>query len=309
MESLTKELNTILDVVPSGSRIAFLDYPVYANIGDILVMKGTERFFQTNKMNIICQYSCRDYSPKIRLPRDTILVFQGGGNFGDLYPISQNFREYFIKNYKKNKIVILPQTIYFKNRNKLKQSAELFSTHPDAHIFVRDKYSFKLAKRFFGQNIYLAPDMAHALWPIRVPKCNFNESRCLYLLRNDKERRYESTCHPKKDDLVTDWPLNLGDQLSVGIEILLRYINKYKPIFPVLPRWNRLTSNLVNKVIKVFSKYSTIVSSRLHGHLLACLMDKPNIILDNSYGKNSAYFKTWTYQVPNTTFSNKCADV
>jgi pyruvyl transferase EpsO len=55
MESLTKELNTILDVVPSGSRIAFLDYPVYANIGDILVMKGTERFFQTNKMNIIVE--------------------------------------------------------------------------------------------------------------------------------------------------------------------------------------------------------------------------------------------------------------
>ena len=36
-----------------------------------------------------------------------------------------------------------------------------------------------------------------------------------------------------------------------------------------------------------------VVSNRLHGHILACLLGLPNLLFDNSYGKCSDYFHTW----------------
>ena len=42
-----------------------------------------------------------------------------------------------------------------------------------------------------------------------------------------------------------------------------------------------------------FRERERVVSSRLHGFLLACLLGVPGVLLDNSYGKNHAYFQTW----------------
>ena len=36
-----------------------------------------------------------------------------------------------------------------------------------------------------------------------------------------------------------------------------------------------------------------MVTSRLHGHILASLLGVSNTLLDNSYEKNSAYFDCW----------------
>lgn len=36
------------------------------------------------------------------------------------------------------------------------------------------------------------------------------------------------------------------------------------------------------------------MTDRRHGHVLALLIDRPHVILDNSYGKISAFYRTWT---------------
>jgi pyruvyl transferase EpsO len=169
MAFLKKGLNQISQIKAQGTGVAYLDYPVYSNIGDILIMKGTERFFAEHKINVKSRYSLVDYSSKIEFPEDIVLTFQGGGNFGDLYPEFQRFRESFIRKYKKNKIIILPQTIYYRNPEALERSSEILSNHPDLHIFVRDKRSFKIAKKYFSDFVYLAPDMATPYGPFKRP--------------------------------------------------------------------------------------------------------------------------------------------
>ncbi|MBX4758626.1 polysaccharide pyruvyl transferase, partial [Klebsiella sp. CVUAS 8534.2] len=37
-----------------------------------------------------------------------------------------------------------------------------------------------------------------------------------------------------------------------------------------------------------------IITSRMHGHILSCLVNRNSKIIDNSYGKNSGYFNEWT---------------
>lgn len=308
MAVLKKELNQISKIITNKDKVAYLDYPVHSNIGDILIMKGTERFFREHRINVTCRYSRLDYSPKIEFPSNIILTFHGGGNFGDLYPEYQKFREYCIEKYRKNKIVILPQTIHYKDPEALERASNILSMHPDLHIFVRDKRSFKIAKKYFSDYVYLAPDMAHALWPIHIPP--IQTAKCLYIFRTDKERCYEKEIQVNNGGRIADWPriLTAWDKLLVSTVITFHLINKAGPISPALKLWDRLSENLVNKVIRVFSNYSYIVSSRLHGHILACAMNLPNTLLDNFYGKNSSYYNAWTYRVPLSTFQTRSGE-
>lgn len=301
---LKEQLNQIITFIPSHSEIAYLDYPVYANIGDILIMKGTERFFTDNKLNVTFRSSNVGFNYKRKFSRNTILVLQGGGNFGDLYPEFQNFRESIIQKYKNNRIIILPQTIFFKKQANLERAAAVCSQHPDLHIFLRDKHSMQFSKESIHPNSYLLPDMSHALYPITSNRPN--GINWLYLLRTDNERCNEANCHPQEGDLTTDWfqILSLWEKIKVFTIIGFHLLNKTGNILPAQSLWYRLTDELIEKVIALFLKHSTIVTSRLHGHILACLLEMPNILLDNSYAKNKWYYDTWTLKVSYSSFNN-----
>lgn len=307
MAILKQELNKILNIIPKNSKIAYLDYPVYSNIGDILIWKGAERFFSEHNINVRSQNSFRDFSSEIKFPSNVILVFQGGGNLGDLYPEPQEMREYCIKNFKKHTIVILPQTVYFKNPKALEHVSGIFSKHQDLHLFVRDKLSYNLAKKNLCDNVYLTPDMAHALWPIH-PTTVKNPNRLL-LLRRDIERGPDGCIKPNSGDYILDWPQFFTSSEKTEIKILIDYhsIKKRVQFLPALYLWRLFTRKIVKRVIKLFSEYASIVSSRLHGHILACIMNKSNIFLNNSYGKNLTYYKTWTHRIPYVTFK-KCKE-
>ncbi len=45
----------------------------------------------------------------------------------------------------------------------------------------------------------------------------------------------------------------------------------------------------------ILSRGRVVVTDRLHGHLLALLMDIPHVVLDNSYGKLRTMYETWTH--------------
>ena len=99
-----------------------------------------------------------------RVTSQTILVMHGGGNFGDLYPVHQCFREQIVWRFPDNRIVVLPQSVYFPSSTELERSARLFSQHRDLILCVRDRESFAQVHGRFTQRTLLVPDMAHQLW-------------------------------------------------------------------------------------------------------------------------------------------------
>ena len=50
---------------------------------------------------------------------------------------------------------------------------------------------------------------------------------------------------------------------------------------------------------RFLSRGRVVVTDRLHGHILSVLLNKPNVILDNSYQKLSTYHAAWTPSVTN----------
>lgn len=293
MEALKKRLRLILSVIPSGSNIYYIDYPVYNNGGDLLIMKGAEAFFRDYNIHVQARYSVLDFPEKLTIPKDSIIVLQGGGNFGDLYPVHQKLREKIVAEYPDHRIVLLPQTIFYKEESEYDRTAELFNQHGDVHLFVRDTWTYELAnQKFHGCRVYLSPDMAHQLWPIRPTSSPSKELLCF--LRTDIEKtkdqlQFESDA---EGDFL-DWASLYNRVEKKSIKMIAGAMKKGSVPLPMHTIWDKYSDYLVHKAVKRFSHYRNIQTSRLHGHILALLMDKPNKLLDNSYGKNSNYYNTW----------------
>lgn len=282
----------LVDVIKPGSKVYFIDYPLYNNVGDILITKGTEAFFSRYGIQVLGRAGVNNYLfPPI--PPDCTLVFQGGGNFGDLHQAHQALREQVVERFPDRRIVVLPQTIHYESTNRLEASAGIFRKHPDLYLFVRDERSFEQAIRFTDK-VILSPDMAHELWPIAgvgIPLY-----RTLYLLRSDCEAAASQS--EFSGNAIKDWDRVL-DRTDKYLMRYLRQLHKLDRVtgnswINIYHYWRVYTDRLVNKAVVEFSKYEEIVTSRLHGHILACLMGKPNYLIDNSYGKNYSYYHAWT---------------
>jgi len=295
MQNLKEKHTDILKLI-ANRPVVYLDIPIYDNIGDLLIMHGTLKFFQENNIDVTSILSNYNFHEKA-IEKNSVIVFQGGGNFGDLYTNHQNFREKIIQKFKNNTIIILPQSIYFKSDFNYKKCCKIFKAHDDVHIFCRDIPSLHLAKNM-SKHTYLMPDMAHQLYPIHGND-QINKNETLFLERRDGESA-----------------LNINNENSTDWGILLK---KHKPKTRMIKKLfklsnflkiNQLTSKylsqlwishsyvLTKEVNLLFSKYDMIKTDRLHGHIFACLMNKTNEVYDNSYNKNFNYINQWTLQSP-----------
>lgn len=294
MDVLKKQLRQILNVIPQGSNIYYLDYPVHSNGGDLLIMKGTEAFFKDNQIRVRARYSVLDFPETLVIPKDHIIVLHGGGNFGDLYPAHQKLREKIITGYPQHRIVILPQTIFYKKESEFDRTAHIFNRHNDVHLYVRDPFSHEMATMKFNKcSIYLSPDMAHQLWPIQPKSSPGKDLLCFFRTDIEKTRAQEQLERSGQGDYL-DWTSLYNRVEKKSINMIVRMMSKGGVPLPMQKIWGMYTDYLVDKAIKRFSGYKIVQTSRLHGHILSCLMDKPNTLLDNSYGKNSNYYNTWT---------------
>jgi pyruvyl transferase EpsO len=287
-----------------GRRFHYVDIPVHDNIGDLLIMLGTVRFFQDNGLAPATVSNTYYFDRKWVRPGD-VIVFHGGGNFGDLYGSIHELREQLIAAFPQNRIILMPQTLFFSSDQARAQSAAVISRHPDLHLFVRDVVSERLAHEFTDK-VYLAPDMAHHLYPIRHSGGAANGNVRIQRVDVEKPGTPESL-RGLAMRTTTDWVEVIGDErrlmtLFAKLEWRFkRYGWDWALTRLALWFWVPVSRRFVGKAVRLFADHQTIVTDRLHGHILSCLMDKQNIVIDNSYGKNSTYMNQWTIASPLTT--------
>ncbi|WP_373100590.1 MULTISPECIES: polysaccharide pyruvyl transferase family protein [Pasteurellaceae] len=308
--SLKQELKKILDLIIDKNDVLYFDYPLHLNVGDLLIYAGTERFFNDYGVHVRLRRCLQSFAldeVKKYVKPTTTLLCHGGGNFGDLYPAIQRLREALVAAFPHNRIIVLPQTAYFSDQAALEKSAAIFSAHRDCYLLARDKATFELMQGKFSDKVFLSPDMAHQLYGVLTPKVKSavqkSTENILYFLRKDieasrLEKDIQATLPPHA--AVKDWEDILSKQ-DVNYELLCgrlaRVANKLHLTFVknwVNAMWYRHTLNVIERARAEFLRYDTVVTSRLHGHIFSCLLELPNQVCDNSYGKNSAYYNQWT---------------
>lgn len=180
-------------------RIFLIGTPWYGNLGDHAITLGEK--YILNK--IFTDYKIIDipyniYFSKIgklfgfNINQNDIIYLQGGGNLGSLYPREETLRRNVIKRYNRNKIIIMPVSIFFHNndfgKTELEKSSKLYNAHPKLTIMTRDEVSFNFAKKYFYKvNNYLIPDAATSLDGILSNK-KFKRKGVQFYLRKDIEK-------------------------------------------------------------------------------------------------------------------------
>ncbi len=309
MQLLKDKLSIIKTAAPTNSNIIYLDIPLHLNVGDLLIYKGTERFFKENNYNVLIRRTDKGSENFVRgnpnVDEETIIMMHGGGNFGDLYIRHQNLREAIVTKFPNNKIVFLPQTVHFKSPEALKKSAKIIRQHKNLTVFCRDVTSEHILKEHFCDNVILCPDMAHSLWD-SFPKQKTQDIRreTLWMLRKDIEETDVSKINGVPDrKQFQDWEdiCSKEDRNYLWRMDVLERINGklHKELLPVVPFWDNYTDKLIERINNYFMQYSSVITSRMHGHILCCLLGIPTKLIDNSYGKNLGYYHSWTNNVPN----------
>lgn len=303
LESLAQQVTDVLrPLVPADRPVALLDAPLTPNVGDSMIWTATLQYL--GRRGIHPCYTCtnRSFSSDTlerRIENGTILL-SGGGNFGDLYPDHQEFREEILTRFPNNPVIQLPQSIHFASREALAATRQVLDRHRNFTLLVREQASYEIARAQFRAPTQLCPDISFLLGPIERPAAPAHD--VVWLARADKEAR-EPLAEVYPGVLRFDW---MQDDLTPRVAL-------YRRLIPVVAHreWLRgLLADFLSHEAEVVARASVergsrllsqgrvVVTSRLHGHLLCMLLGIRHVVLDNSYGKVHGAFDTWTHGSP-----------
>ena len=279
-----------------------LEVPYYPNIGDTLIWQGEVDFLR--QFNVQCK-GMYSYNTPIDYPVEPsdIILLQGGGNFGDVWELPQNFRQQVIERFPDNKIILFPQTVYFQEEANISRCAELYNAHPNVTICARDKASYALLQKYFTNPICLVPDMAFYIDMSRWQPSPITKDKLL-LKRTDVE--YKS--NPILQQLEQEPGMDVSDWVTYErSNIRKRTLRRIKKVLPFLYDWyaqKRFLPYQIALGVQQLSRYDRIYSTRLHAAILSILLRKTDKLtfFDNSYGKNKQFYATWLSDLDGLTF-------
>ena len=296
MQELKDKLAAIAGYLPRQRPVVYLDYPVHLNFGDILIMRGTERFFADYGYRVIERAGYMNFTAAARraVPPDATIVLHGGGNFGDLYPAHQHFREAVVRQFPEHPIVVMPQTVHFRSEQARQASAAVFRLHRQLLLMVRDRRSQAAVDGLFSPQVLLMPDMAHQLWDDgRPPEAGAASGR-LELWRADIEatrRPATLAAGPPIDwlDLVPVWQRRV-----YGLILRLHRLEATADRrLGAQPAWYGYCDRLSRRMQSIFESCGEVRTNRLHGMIFAALLGKKVSFDDNTYGKLGDYASQW----------------
>lgn len=291
---------------------ALLDFPDHGNSGDAAIWIG-ERSVLDDLLGARPAYTggvgCFSADNLVRRVGDGVIFLHGGGNFGDLWERHQLFREHVIRSRPENPIVMLAQTIHFESTTALDRARSVIDGHGSVTLLLRDDESAEIARREFSCPVQLCPDGAFGIGSLDRSRAASVD--VLFLLRRDKERKADvSVSGTSESSFVTDWIQSRGT-LSEWVDRSVRRRRSFgrtadRLLHGISGRLgDSAARSRVQRAVDTLSLARVVVTDRLHGHILSTLLGIPNVLLDNSYGKNRRFYETWSRQDPMSMF---CAD-
>lgn len=276
-----------IDASDKKKKIWFLDAPAYGNLGDQAIAYAIckfchnifpdAQFFEFQEYNVIQYLSWL----KLTIKAGDLIVLQGGGNLGNLYPRYEFVRRTIIKSFPHNRIVVFPQSVYFSNdkvgKQEIAAARKTYATNRNLIIFARDSKSFQEMKKAFPEtHIEICPDIVFSLNGTVSAE---NRSGIGVCMRDDKERMISSEQTKK-----------IIEQLSRNKAIVRKFdtaVNAEKPII------GEYRERLVISKLKEFAECETVVTDRLHGMIFSYVTSTPCVAVSNSTGKSLYAYNDW----------------
>lgn len=306
-ENLDRTLRPLLEGVP---RVALLDVPTHQNVGDSAIYLGTLALLRRAGVRVCYTCSLETYAQDTlaRELGDGAILLAGGGNLGDLWPLHQQLRERVLADFPSATVIQLPQSLYFRDPAALARARTAFAAHRRFTILLRDARSLAASRAAFDAPTELCPDLAFALGPLRRPVAP--TAQVVWLARRDREAA------PNADSgnhTTFDWALERPSPLS-RVERMGHTLTSAHPRIepfthgPLMRLGVIASRRRVRSGCAMLAAGSTVITDRLHGHILSLLLGIPHAVLDNSYGKVRSFYETWTRDAPIVRWADNAAD-
>jgi len=249
------------------SRIFFLGVhpPKHRNIGDFAQTYAIRKWFD----NYFPRQQVFEFNKsvslnkiKAKISRNDLIFINSGGDMGDRYAGWERERAKIVKSLRENRVVSLPQTIYYSNtyhgRRVLRGSAKAYNSHRQLTIMARDSVSYKNALKHFDKSeVILFPDFALYL---EAPESIIERKGCLLCMRKDSESKLGVS---EKDTIRHLIPMKITE-----FDTTLKYNitpDKREKGF--------------NETIKLFQSHEVIVTDRFHGMIFSYIAGTPCVAL------------------------------
>lgn len=298
--------STLLPLI-NGDYV-LLDIPYYSNPGDTLIWEGTEHLLSN------CPYKCLHKTAEEcfefpRFDKNVVILLQGGGNWGDLWPRHQSFRKKIVAQYPENRIIVLPQSIYYEDIRNWEEDADILKGHNRLHLCLRDIPSYELVKKAGLSNVYLLPDMAFCIDLAKLYQfIRPSNGRIILVKREDSEKpdynRLDINVNNSVLD-VLDWPtMEAYDFVQMNFYRIYNRRRLFLQFVTNLYADKILRHHIVKKSVQFISQYDYVYTTRLHAAILSVLLNKPVTLIDNSYSKNLNFYKAWLSDLDTFVFQS-----
>lgn len=269
------------------------------NIGDhaqvIAIRRWMKKHFPGLPVIELDMDQCKWYLPAIRrlIRPDDPIFFHSGGNLGDRGIWCESRRRLYIRSFPHNKIISLPQTIYFSDtpvgRREREKTRRIYATHPDLTIIGRDPQSGRIASELFPRaTTFSIPDFVLSL-PPRQESAPNNPRKILLCLRID----IEGALSPKE---------------RAHISSIIPYPTTYFDTTFNQPIKVKNRKTLLERTLNFFSSFDAVITDRYHGLIFAALCRKPCLALPTVHHKLSSSIE-WFIDLPYVTLIRELAEI
>mgnify|MGYP001059217178 CR=1 FL=1 len=248
--------------------------PNLKNIGDHAQVVAIKKWFKENfaefkvfEFDKNQVYNYINSIRKITTPHDLIFL-HSGGNLGDRGIWSEEARRKIIENFPKNKIISLPQTIFFSNTEKgkreLEKSKKIYNKHRKLTVIARDYHSYDLAKKYFKKcKVMVSPDFVLSLGNFKKKNDEKERDGVLLCFRND----VESSIKEEEKEKIKKYLEALG----------IEYREFDTTIKNKIPKNKREAT--LKSTLSFFAKHKLVITDRLHGVVFSIITETPCIAL------------------------------
>ncbi len=315
-ELVGRTFSTLQRLLPAAETAAVMDFPAHQNFGDSLIYLGQQKYLRRLGYHIAHVGDVHRYSADLlrrRHPHGPIFL-HGGGSLGDRYPETQAFREQLIADFPDRAIVQLPQSMDFTGAEATARARKVFAAHPDLLLLLRDSVSLDKARRTFPDTrSEYCPDLAFGNgW---FPTSGGTRRDLTMLLRGDTERAHEYDFRLEElDSVAVDWQHTpVGNLAWRALAVPRAAVQRFAALAPhgqpvVESTFEIMARGNVLQGRRLLSPGRLVLTNRLHAAVLAALMSRPVVVLDNSYGKIAPIHAEYLHTLPGVHFARDGAE-
>jgi len=278
-----KETNQIYKIDEDKNHIFLIGTPNHGNLGDQAIVYAENKILEDRfKDHTIIEINTVDLlkhlkSLKQNVKQGDVFVLHGGGNLGDEYFWEEEVRRNIISEFKDNKIILFPQSIYFKDtengKKEFEKSKMIYNQHKDFTIVAREATSYNIMKKaFVNNNVILTPDIV-----MYLDKTNpiLPREGALLSLRKDREGLLTPE---QKDGILHEVQMNFDNIIIT--DTVAEHITNENKVLEYMINVNQREKEL-NKKWDQFKKVEVVITDRLHGMVFCAITSTPCIVIAN----------------------------